>query len=139
MRTIEQVLEEIGEIEIVKLSEKKIRLDYTINILCQEKIVKTLKLKIRYKIDNDIYRMYYPKAGFINKLSNSLRVKKCFIHYGTIHYAFWMKKNSLPHTNQSFEYKNFKFNNLITSIHVTDENWFKNWNRNSKLNKLLNE
>lgn len=138
MRTIEQVLEEIGDIEIVKLSDNKVRLDYYIDVICQESTVQTLKLKIRYKIEDGIYRMYYPKVGFLNKLSNTLRVKKIFMHYGTIHYSFWMM-NSLPNTNRNFEYKGLKFNNLITSIHITDEKWFKNWNRNNKLNTLLNE
>jgi hypothetical protein len=136
----EQSIKEVGTIRIVKLSERKVRLDYYSNIICQEKVIETVKMKVRYLLDKEegIYKMYYPKQSFLVKMSNSFRVKMKFIHYGTIfnHYGTVYGKQLL-NTNDNFELDGLKFNNLIKSLYITDEVWFKEWNREKQLNELF--
>lgn len=68
-QTTEQSIKEVGEIKIINLSCKKVKLEYVVDIICQEKVFKTIKLGIRYKLDKDgIYKMYYPNPGFLNRL-----------------------------------------------------------------------
>jgi len=133
----EQSIKEVGTIRIVKLSERKVRLDYVADIICQEKVIDTVKMKVRYLLDkeDDIYKMYYPKLSFLAKISNSFRVKMKFIHYGTLFNTYY--GNNLPQTNGKFELEGLKFNNLIKSLYITDEIWFKEWNREKQLNELL--
>jgi len=126
-QTIEQSIKEVGTIKIIKLSERKVRLDYVADIFCQEKVIDSVKMKVRYQLDEGIYRMYYPKVGFLTKISNFFRVKMKFIHYGTLS----------PHSDDFFELDGLKFNNLIKSLYITDEIWFKEWNREKKLKELL--
>jgi hypothetical protein len=133
---IEQSIKEVGQIKLTILSSRKVRLDYTINIICNEIVIDTLKLKIRYLLDKDgIYKMYYPKSPFLVKLSNQYRVKIKFIHYGTIWNPLY--GNPLLTTDSSFELYDLKFNNFIKSIYISDENWFKTWNRDKLINNLL--
>lgn len=133
----EQSIKEVGTIKIVKLSERKVRLDYYANIICQEKVIETIKMKVRYLLDKEdgIYKMYYPKPVFLSKMSNSFRVKMKHIHYGTLFQPIYGK--SLLNTNSSFELEGIKFNNFIKSLYISDEIWFKEWNREKKLNELF--
>jgi hypothetical protein len=125
------------QIEIVKLSENKIRLDYNAPIICEENELETIKLKIRYKLDpsDGIYKMVYPKEVFLIRISNRLRVKKKFINYGDIFPPTWT--GSSFGTNKHFELDGIKFNNFIKSIHISDTKWYKTWNRDNQLNELL--
>lgn len=138
-QTGEELIKEIGELKVIKLSERKIRLDYNVNIICQERNIKKVRLKIRYlKTEDGIYKMYFPKTSFLNDLSNKLRVKKNKIHWGTI----WQSNqlfNNLYDTGKRFELYEFKLNNFIKSIHISDDEWFIQWNRNESLNEILNE
>jgi len=132
----EESINEIG-IKWVKLADKKIRLDYDAQIICEEILIETIKLKIRYKLDSDgIYKMIYPKPHFLNLISNRLRVKKSFIHYGELFYPTWTGRYTLG-TNKHFEFEGMKFNNLIKSIYVSNTEWFKVWNREKQINELL--
>jgi hypothetical protein len=134
----EELIKEIGEIKLIKLSERKIRLDYNVNIICQERNIKKIRLKIRYlKTEDGIYKMYFPKISFLNNLSNKLRVKKNKIHWG----AIWQSNqfNNVYDTGKNFQYDEFKLNNFIKSIHISDDEWFIQWNRNNNLNEILNE
>jgi hypothetical protein len=135
---IEQSIKEIGDIKIVRLSERKVRIDYIANIICQEKVIDKIKLKVRYLLDKEdgIYKMYYPKAAFLSKLSNKFRVKIKFIHYGTFFNPYSVR-GSILQTNGTFDLDGLIFNNLIKSIYITDEAWFKEWNREKQLNNLL--
>lgn len=134
----EQSIKEVGTIKIVKLSDKKVRLDYMGSIICQEKVIQDIKFKVRYRLDDEdgIYKMYYPKPGFLNILSNKLRVKKKSIHYGELFNPKWILTYKLD-TGKSFELEGLKFNNLIKSIYISDEEWFKSWNRENQLKELL--
>lgn len=133
----EQSIKEVGTIRIVKLSDKKVRLDYIGDIICQEKVIQNIKMKIRYRLEEDgVYKMFYPKPAFLNILSNKLRVKKKFIHYGEIFNPRWVSTYKLD-TNKYFELEGMKFNNFIKSIHISDEDWFKTWNRENQLNELF--
>lgn len=133
----EQSIKEVGTIKIVRLSERKVRLDYVADIICQEKVIDTVKMKVRYLLDkeDDIYKMYYPKLSFLAKMSNFFRVKMKFIHYGTLFNPHYGK--ILLQTNGKFELEGLKFNNLIKSLYITDEVWFKEWNRDKQLRELL--
>lgn len=133
----EQSIKEVGTIRIVKLSERKVRLDYYADIICQEKVIETVKMKVRYLFDKEdgIYKMYYPKPAFLAKMSNSFRVKVKYIHYGTIFNPIYGKQ--LLNTNGHFELDGLKFNNLIKSLYITDEVWYKEWNRDKQLKELL--
>ena len=133
----EQSIKEVGTIKIVRLSERKVRLDYVADIICQEKVIDTVKMKVRYLLDkeDDIYKMYYPKLSFLAKMSNFFRVKMKFIHYGTLFSPYYGK--ILLQTNGKFELEGLKFNNLIKSLYITDEVWFKEWNRDKQLRELL--
>jgi len=126
------------KIEIVRLSDNKIRLDYIVPIVCEERDLETIKLKIRYKLDTSdgIYKMIYPKEALLIQISNRLRVKKKFIHYGENFAPTWTGPYTLG-TNKYFEFKGVKFNNLIKSIHISDTKWYKTWNRDNQLNELL--
>ena len=133
----EQSIKEVGTIKIVKLSDKKVRLDYIVDIICQEKVIQNIKIKIRYRFDKDgVYKMFYPKPAFLNILSNKLRVKKKFIHYGEVFRPKCIGNYKLD-TGKYFELDGIKFNNFIKSIHISDEDWFKTWNREKQLNDLL--
>lgn len=117
------------DIKLVELSDKKVRLDYSAPLICDENEIKKLSLKIRYRLDSDgMYHMIYPKDAFLNSISNALRVKKKFIHYGTLFFGY---------PRNEFEFENKKFNNLIKSVYITDDVWFKEWNRNNKLGNIL--
>jgi len=133
----EQSIKEVGTIRIVKLSERKVRLDYYANIICQEKVIETVKMKVRYLLDKEdgIYKMYYPKPVFLSKLSNSFRVKIKYIHYGTLFQPMYGRP--LLNTNNTFELEGLKFNNMIKSLYITDEVWYKEWNRDKQLKELL--
>jgi hypothetical protein len=72
----------------------------------------------------------------LNKLSNIFRVKKKFIHYGTIFSPSWTGTYQLG-TNKEFEFEGKLFNNLIKDIYITDTNWYTEWNRDKQLNELL--
>jgi len=134
----EQSINEIGGIKIVRLSERKVRLDYIAEIICQEKVIDSVKLKVRYLLDKEdgIYKMYYPKTSFLAKLSNQFRVKMKFIHYGTL-FNPYLIRSSLLQTNGTFDLEGLRFNNLIKSLYISDEVWFKEWNREKQLNELL--
>ena len=134
----EQSISEIGDINIKRLSDKKVRLDYKANVICQEKVIDTVKLKIRYLLDKEegVYKMYYPKPVFLSKLSNQFRVKMKYIHYGTLFNPYW-KRAAVLQTNGTFDLEELRFNNLIKSLYITDEVWFKEWNREKQLNELL--
>jgi hypothetical protein len=132
----EQSIKEVGEIKLVNLSYKKVRLDYMVDIICQEITFQSIKIKVKYRLDDDgIYKMYYPNS-FLNILSNKFRVKKGFIHYGEIWRPFFLTNNTLD-TGKYFELYGLKFNNFIKSIHISDEEWFKTWNRDKQLNEIL--
>lgn len=124
------------DIKVVRLSDNKVRLDYKAPLICAENTIKTIDLKIRYRLDkNGVYSMIYPKPAFLDKISNAYRVKKKFIHYGSIisPYVQW-RSNQL---NQHIEIDGLKFDNFIKSLYITDENWYKNWNRDSKILNIL--
>ena len=124
------------DIKVTILSERKVRLDYTIDIICEEKIISSILIKVKYKISNGVYQMLYPKSNFINQLSNKLRVKKKFIHYGTIFTPIW--SNYRPTTNKSsIEIEGMLFDNLIKSLYITDTTWFITWNRDQQLKNIL--
>lgn len=135
---IEQSIREIGVIKIVRLSGRKVRLDYMAEIICQEKVIDTVKLKVRYLLDKEenVYKMYYPKPVFLAKLSNQFRVKMKYIHYGTLFNPYW-KGTTVLQTNGTFDLEGLIFNNLIKSLYITDEVWFKEWNREKQINELL--
>lgn len=126
------------DIKIIRLSERKVRLDYNIDIICEEKVIESKLIKVRYKISEDgVYQMLYPKDNFVNQISNKLRVKKKFIHYGTIFTPHW--SNYRPTTNKSIEIDGMMFENLIKSLYITDTTWFITWNRDQQLKNILNE
>ena len=135
----EQSIKEVGTIRIVKLSERKVRLDYYANIICQENVIETIKMKVRYLLDkeDDIYKMYYPKSSFLSNISNSFRVKMKYIHYGTIFNLYKVARSSILQTNDTFDLEGLRFNNLIKSLYISDEIWFKEWNREKQLNELF--
>jgi len=126
------------QIEVIKLSENKIRLDYNAPIICEEKEIETIKVRVRYKLDasDGVYKMIYPKDHFLNLISNRMRVKKKFIHYGEIFAPTWTGTYTIG-TNKHFELDGIKFNNFIKSIHISDTKWYKTWNREQQLNELL--
>jgi hypothetical protein len=132
----EELIKEIGQIKKVILSHRKIRLDYEVDIVCQEIVVQKIKVKVRYLKVDDIYRMYFPKDSFLNSLSNKLRVKKNKIHWGTIWHpnAFY---NNLYDTGKTFEIDEYLLNNFIKSIYISDDDWFIQWNRDRNINKIL--
>ena len=125
-------------ITITKLSDRKVRLDYEAQLICEEMVIESLHLKVRYKLDlNDgIYKMIYPRSQFLNQISNRLRVKKKFIQYGTIWSPRFVSAYTVD-TNKFFEIDGLKFNNLIKSIYIDDIDWYKVWNRDQQINNLL--
>jgi hypothetical protein len=59
-----------------------------------------------------------------------------FIHYGTLFNPYQVK-SSILQTNSLFDLEGLRFNNLIKSLYISDEVWFKEWNREKQLNELL--
>ena len=123
----------------MRLSDKKVLLYYDAPLICEEKELEIIHLRVRYKLDvsDGVYKMIYPKDHFLNLISNRMRVKKKFIHYGSIFFPSINSKSYMVGTNQSFEFDGMKFNNLIKSIYITDTDWYKVWNRDQQLNELL--
>lgn len=119
------------DIKIVRLSDKKVRLHYKAPLICSENTIQIIDMKVRYRLENGIYKMIFPKPVFLNRISNAYRVKKKFIHYGTLFYLTY------PYSPNTFDYNGLKFDNLIKSLYIADENWFKNWNRDSKILNIL--
>ena len=131
-----------GEIKIVKLSDKKIRLDYTADLLgpgngqTSGDLIKQINLKVRYKIDSEtgIYNILWPKPALMAKLSNEFRVKMKYIH------CYTLPTPALSSTPQFLgEIGGYKISHLIQSIYITDEVWYKQWKRESKLKNILSE
>lgn len=59
------------------------------------------------------------------------------IYYGEIWNPVLKGISNFLETGKYFELNGLKFNNFIKSIHISDEEWFKTWNREQQLNDLL--
>lgn len=119
------------DIKIVRLSDEKVRLHYKAPLICSENIINVIDMRVRYRLSNGVYKMIFPKPIFLNRVSNFYRVKKKFIHYGTLFYSTYPYK--------TFDYNGLKFDNFIKSLYIADENWFKSWNRDSKILNILSK
>lgn len=130
-------LKEVGEIKLTRLSDRKVRLEFIVNITCNDKIVDKLNLKLKYLLDkrDNTYIMAFPKNSFLVRLSNTYRVKMKYIHYKILFHHKYMFSRLEP--GETFELYDLKFNNLITSIQISDEDWFKEWNRDKQIKEIL--
>lgn len=125
----------INDIKVVKLSAKKIRVEYNLDIISPPTIkdgipthdtINQVSFKVRYKInDNGQYSLIYPKRAFLAKLSNYYGVKMKTILYDTM-------SSDPPLTIDGYSLLYF-----ISCIRMTDENWYKIWKRDSKLRSLI--
>lgn len=73
---IEELINEVGLVRFSILSEDKIQLDYRVPIMCNGSEVKTIRIKSRYKKNNNHWLYIRPKERFLNKLSVSNSIKK---------------------------------------------------------------
>lgn len=115
------------EVKIIKLSEKKIMLNYIIPIICDGNLIKHTKIKVRYKIKDEIYQLIYPKPAFLNIISNKFGIKRKFIIYNSDHSIL----------NQKIYCNGVFLDMFIKSIHILDINSCKRWVRENSLKELL--
>ena len=143
---------------VKKLSEKKIQVIDKVPIICWTKEedyrylfphqidytkypwVKIdeveVKLTYKYHIDDynniDYYKFLNINNNFLNIISQKFGIKKKFIYF------CWESEDIL------FDFSpiplgDFKINNKVIAIRFTDNNWYKVWSRDNKINLILNE
>lgn len=132
-QAIEKLIKEVG---VVRLSDRKVRLDYSIPITHEDTKIGIIDFKVRYEINSEnIYEMIYPKSVIFDRISNIYRVKKKSIYTKMLYRSFFVGYKLK--TNSKLKIDNLEFNNIIYQIEISDENWFTKWNRNNILEKIL--
>ena len=143
---------------VKKLSEKKIQVIDKVPIICWTKEedyrylfphqidytkypwVKIdeveVKLNYKYHIDYynniDYYNLINRNHNFLNIISKKFGIKKKFIYF------CWENEDFLFNSSL-ISVGDFKINNKVVAIRFTDNNWYKVWSRDNKINLILNE
>lgn len=115
------------QLKIKRLSYKKLSVENTVEIKCDDKHIGYYDITTRYKIHEDFTLEIIYTDRFIIKLSNIYGIKKKFIQIRL--------KSSDDITLENINYPNSK---LIFQVDFHDNNWFLKYNRDLKIKKLLN-
>lgn len=118
---------------VKKLSDKKIQVIDKVPIICwtKEEDFKYLFPHIDDYNNIDYYKFLNRNNNFLNIISQKFGIKKKFIYF------CWESEDIL------FDFSpipigDFKINNKVVAIRFTDNNWYKVWTRDNKINLILN-
>lgn len=114
------------KLEVKRLSYQKLSVENIIELKCGDKHIDFYNLTTRYRISEDFKLKIIFNDRFVTKISNIYGIKKK-------HIQIKLKKSEII-----FENTNYPDSSIVFELEFNDPIWFIKYNRNLKINQLLN-
>lgn len=108
-----------ADIKARKLSDKKIQLQYKLDIVTSDNVIGTIPMKFRYKVDNGIATLIPIKDVMYNRLSMSYAIKKKYI-------GICLTREDLDIFIDGVQYKIDRIPYMV-QFSPPDMSWYRDW------------